>query len=74
VILVALLKLIETASPLQLGLHGTWRGVGFELTGRAQMGHEAAVFGMSGMRRLRMDRLDGSLKLKVGSIYLRGKN
>lgn len=34
-------ELAETGSPLQLGLHGIWRGVTFELTGRAQMGHEA---------------------------------
>jgi len=34
-------ELAETGSPLQLGLHGAWRGVNFELTGRAQMGHEA---------------------------------
>ena len=34
-------ELVETGSPLQLGLQGQWRGVAFELTGRAQMGHEA---------------------------------
>ncbi|HSB28761.1 MAG TPA: DUF4178 domain-containing protein, partial [Pyrinomonadaceae bacterium] len=34
-------ELVETGSPLQLGLRGTWRGINFELTGRAQMGHEA---------------------------------
>lgn len=34
-------ELVETGSPLQLGLRGVWRGVNFELTGRAQMGHEA---------------------------------
>ncbi|MFN2532606.1 MAG: DUF4178 domain-containing protein [Pyrinomonadaceae bacterium] len=34
-------ELIETGSPLQLGLHGAWQGVSFELTGRAQMGHES---------------------------------
>src|SRR5690349_19040990 len=34
-------ELVETGSPLQLGLHGAWHGVNFELTGRAQMGHEA---------------------------------
>ena len=33
--------LVETGSPLQLGLHGVYRGVPFELTGRAQLGHEA---------------------------------
>ena len=33
--------LVETGSPLQLGLQGSWRGANFELTGRAQMGHEA---------------------------------
>ncbi len=34
-------ELVETGSPLQVGLRGQWRGVSFELTGRAQMGHEA---------------------------------
>ncbi|MGH9906767.1 MAG: DUF4178 domain-containing protein [Pyrinomonadaceae bacterium] len=34
-------ELAETGSPLQVGLRGQWRGVSFELTGRAQMGHEA---------------------------------
>src|ERR1700742_3425066 len=33
--------LVETGSPLQVGLHGVYRGVPFELTGRAQLGHEA---------------------------------
>ncbi len=33
--------LVETGSPLELGLHGVYRGVPFELTGRAQLGHEA---------------------------------
>jgi hypothetical protein len=34
-------ELVETGSPLQLGLRGSWRDIHFELTGRAQMGHEA---------------------------------
>src|SRR5262245_59582830 len=34
-------ELVETGSPLQLGLRGSWRETQFELTGRAQMGHEA---------------------------------
>ena len=33
--------LVETGSPLGLELHGVYRGVPFELTGRAQLGHEA---------------------------------
>jgi hypothetical protein len=32
---------METGSPLQVGLRGKWRDVPFELTGRAQLGHEA---------------------------------
>ncbi|MFN2512045.1 MAG: DUF4178 domain-containing protein [Pyrinomonadaceae bacterium] len=33
-------ELVETGSPLDIGLRGTWQGVPFELTGRAQLGHE----------------------------------
>ena len=33
--------LVETGSPLDIGLHGAYQGVPFELTGRAQLGHEA---------------------------------
>jgi hypothetical protein len=33
--------LVETGSPLQLGLRGVYRGQPFELTGRAQLGHAA---------------------------------
>lgn len=33
--------LVETGSPLQVGLRGIYRGVPFELTGRAQLGHPA---------------------------------
>ncbi|HKP85088.1 MAG TPA: DUF4178 domain-containing protein [Blastocatellia bacterium] len=33
--------LVETASPLDVGLKGVYRGVPFELTGRAQLGHAA---------------------------------
>ena len=33
-------ELVETGSPLQVGLRGKWKDVPFELTGRAQMGHE----------------------------------
>src|ERR1043166_9322209 len=36
-------EIVESGSPLQLGLQGTWHGVNFELTGHAQMGHEAGV-------------------------------
>jgi hypothetical protein len=34
-------EVMETGSPLQLGLRGRWRDVPFELTGRAQLRHEA---------------------------------
>ncbi|HYP28908.1 MAG TPA: DUF4178 domain-containing protein [Blastocatellia bacterium] len=34
-------ELVETGSPLQVGLRGSYRGVPFELTGRAQLEHEA---------------------------------
>jgi len=34
-------ELVETGSPLQVGLRGAYRGVPFELTGRAQLEHEA---------------------------------
>ena len=33
--------LVETGSPLDVGLRGIYQGVSFELTGRAQLGHEA---------------------------------
>jgi hypothetical protein len=33
-------ELVETGSPLDVGLRGTWKDVAFELTGRAQLGHE----------------------------------
>jgi len=33
--------LVETGSPLQLGLSGRYGGIGFELVGRAQLQHEA---------------------------------
>jgi hypothetical protein len=33
--------LVETGSPLDLGLRGVYQGVPFELTGRAQLGHQA---------------------------------
>jgi ssDNA-binding Zn-finger/Zn-ribbon topoisomerase 1 len=33
--------LVETGSPLDVGLRGVYRGVSFELTGRAQLGHQA---------------------------------
>jgi len=33
--------LVETGSPLDVDLHGVYRGVPFILTGRAQLGHEA---------------------------------
>lgn len=33
--------LVETGSPLDIGLRGVYQGVPFELTGRAQLGHEA---------------------------------
>lgn len=33
-------EVIETNSPLDIGLRGTYQGVPFELTGRAQLGHE----------------------------------
>lgn len=33
--------LVETGSPLDVGLRGVYQGVSFELTGRAQLGHQA---------------------------------
>ena len=33
--------LLETGSPLDVGLRGAYQGVPFELTGRAQLGHDA---------------------------------
>ena len=33
-------ELVETGSPLDLGLHGVYQSVPFELTGRAQLGHQ----------------------------------
>ncbi|HZJ47057.1 MAG TPA: DUF4178 domain-containing protein [Pyrinomonadaceae bacterium] len=33
-------ELVETGSPLDVGVRGTWKDVNFELTGRAQLGHE----------------------------------
>jgi hypothetical protein len=33
-------ELVETGSPLDIGLRGVWQNVPFELTGRAQLGHE----------------------------------
>ncbi|MGE4091429.1 MAG: DUF4178 domain-containing protein [Candidatus Binatia bacterium] len=33
--------LVETDSPLTIGLHGSYQGEAFELTGRAQFAHEA---------------------------------
>jgi hypothetical protein len=33
-------ELVETGSPLDIGLRGTWNNIPFELTGRAQLGHE----------------------------------
>jgi len=33
-------ELVETGSPLAVGLRGSWKEVPFELTGRAQLGHE----------------------------------
>jgi ssDNA-binding Zn-finger/Zn-ribbon topoisomerase 1 len=33
--------LVETGSPLDVGLRGAYQGVPFEMTGRAQLGHDA---------------------------------
>ena len=33
-------ELVETGSPLDIGLRGKWRDQTFELTGRAQLGHQ----------------------------------
>src|SRR5678815_3986939 len=33
-------ELVETGSPLDVGLRGKWKDTTFELTGRAQLGHE----------------------------------
>src|SRR5438270_2571090 len=35
---------VESGSPLEVGLRGTYLGVAFELTGRAQLGHAAGGF------------------------------
>ena len=32
-------ELVETGSPLDVGVRGKWKDVPFELTGRAQLGH-----------------------------------
>lgn len=37
-------EIVESQSPLKLGLKGEFRGVGFELTGRAQLKHELGGF------------------------------
>jgi hypothetical protein len=34
-------EVMDTGSPLDLGARGQYKGVGFELTGRAQLGHQA---------------------------------
>ena len=34
-------EVAESGSPLEVGLRGVYRGVAFELTGRAQLGHAA---------------------------------
>ncbi|MFN2455869.1 MAG: DUF4178 domain-containing protein [Pyrinomonadaceae bacterium] len=34
-------EIVESGSPLDVGLKGTYQSVGFELTGRAQLGHQA---------------------------------
>ena len=33
-------EIVQTGSPLDVGLRGKWKDVPFELTGRAQLGHE----------------------------------
>jgi hypothetical protein len=33
-------ELVETGSPLDIGVRGKWKDIPFELTGRAQLGHE----------------------------------
>jgi Zn finger protein HypA/HybF involved in hydrogenase expression len=33
-------ELVDTGSPLDVGLRGKWKDIPFELTGRAQLGHE----------------------------------
>jgi len=33
--------LVETGSPLEIGMRGVYRGIPFEITGRAQLGHQA---------------------------------
>ncbi len=37
-------EVVESGSPLNVGLRGVYHGVPFELTGRAQLGHEAGGF------------------------------
>ena len=37
-------EIVESQSPLKLGLKGTFNGQRFELTGRAQMRHELGGF------------------------------
>ena len=46
-------EIADSESPLRVGLKGQWNDVRFELTGRAQLHHELADFGTSGMRRFR---------------------
>jgi len=33
-------EIVETGSPLDIGIQGRWKDIPFELTGRAQLGHE----------------------------------
>jgi hypothetical protein len=33
-------EIVETGSPLDIGIRGKWQDIPFELTGRAQLGHE----------------------------------
>jgi hypothetical protein len=33
-------ELVQTGSPLDIGVRGKWKDQNFELTGRAQLGHE----------------------------------
>jgi len=43
-------EIVESESPLKLGLKGQFKGVRFELTGRAQLRHEILAAGHAGER------------------------
>src|SRR5690242_1914094 len=58
-------ELVETGSPLDVGLRGKWKDVPFELTGRAQLGHERAGSGTSGTQPSQTAGSAGSRKRRA---------